>query len=146
MGFSATTSQNKCRRKRNAIITPNVVPFIDVMLVLLVIFMITSPMIVAGVKVDLPETKSSPISEQSEPLVISVDKKGDLYILETKIDPSQITDKLKSITKEKKDTRIFIRGDKNVPYGEIVRVVSEINTAGYTKVALISNIKLNEKR
>jgi len=114
-------------------------------LVLLIIFMVTSPMIVAGINVDLPETKSSPISEQSEPIVISIDKKGNVYLFETKIDRSELAHKLQAVTKEKKDTRIFIRGDKNVSYGDIVSVVSEINNAGYTKVALISNIKTKPK-
>lgn len=137
---------NGRRASRNSLISEiNVTPLVDVMLVLLIIFMITSPMLVAGINVDLPETKSSPIPGQDEPLVISIDKKGNIYLLETKIIRSQLAEKLSAITKEKKDTRIFVRGDKAVPYGDIVNVVGEINAAGFSKVALISNIKHNEK-
>lgn len=123
----------------------NITPLVDVMLVLLIIFMVTSPMLVSGINVDLPETKSSPVSGQDEPIVITLDKQGAIYIVETKIERKDLTAKLAAITKEKKDTRIFLRGDKNVAYGEIVNLVSEINAAGFTKVALISNIKNNEK-
>ena len=137
---------NGRRASRNSLISEiNVTPLVDVMLVLLIIFMITSPMLVAGINVDLPETKSSPIPGQDEPLVISIDKKGNIYLLETKIIRSQLAEKLSAIIKEKKDTRIFVRGDKAVPYGDIVNVVGEINAAGFSKVALISNIKHNEK-
>jgi len=119
----------------------NVTPMVDVMLVLLIIFMVTSPMLVAGVEVDLPETKSSPISGQDTPLVINIKKEGDIFITETKTPFSELATKLKNITKEKKDTRIFVKGDKNVPYGKIVETMAEIHNAGFTKVALISDIK-----
>ena len=119
----------------------NVTPMVDVMLVLLIIFMVTSPMLVAGVEVDLPETKSSPISGQDTPLVITVNKEGDIFITETKTPFLELVTKLKNITKEKKDTRIFVKGDKNVSYGKIVETMAEIHNAGFTKVALISDIK-----
>lgn len=119
----------------------NVTPMVDVMLVLLIIFMVTSPMLVAGVEVDLPETKSSPISGQDTPLVITVNKEEDIFITETKTPFSELVTKLKNITKEKKDTRIFVKGDRNVSYGKIVETMAEIHNAGFTKVALISDIK-----
>lgn len=134
------------RRRRNTLTAEiNVTPLVDVMLVLLIIFMVTSPMLVSGINVDLPETKSSPISGQDEPLVISINKQNELYLVETKIERKDLAAKLNAITKEKKDTRIFVRGDKNIAYGEIVNVVAEIQAAGFAKVALISNIKNNEK-
>lgn len=146
MAFSNSGSPSKTRgSKRHVMSEINVTPMVDVMLVLLIIFMVTSPMMVAGVKVDLPETKSSPISGQDEPLSITVDKKGTIYLMETKIESKDLIDKLKAITSEKYDTRIFVRGDKNVSYGEIITVVSQINSAGFNKVALITNIKQNEK-
>jgi biopolymer transport protein TolR len=138
-------SSNNHRSKSNLVSEINVTPLVDVMLVLLIIFMITSPMLVSGINVDLPETTSSPISGQDEPLVISINNKGDLYLLETKIDKRYLASKLATITKEKKNTRIFVRGDKNVSYGEVVSVVAEIHAAGFSKVALVSNIKYNEK-
>ncbi len=129
-------------RGRNRLMSEiNVTPMVDVMLVLLIIFMVTSPMLVAGIEVDLPKTKSSPISGDYKPLVISVNKSGELFIMETKIPNSEIVSKLENITNEKKDTRIFVRGDKNVAYGKIVEVMAQISNAGFTKVALISDIK-----
>jgi len=135
-------SKNNSKRGRGRLMSEiNVTPMVDVMLVLLIIFMITSPMLVAGVEVDLPETKSSPISGQDTPLVITVNKEGDIFITETKTPFSELVTKLKNITKEKKDTRIFVKGDRNVSYGKIVETMAEIHNAGFTKVALISDIK-----
>lgn len=136
---------NKNRNKNTLISEINVTPLVDVMLVLLIIFMITSPMLVAGINVDLPETSSNPIPGQDEPITITIDKKGVVYILETPINRSDLNNKLRAITQEKLETRIFIRGDKNVSYGDIVDVVSEINAAGFKKVALITEIKYDEK-
>lgn len=134
------------RKSKRAVVSEiNVTPLVDVMLVLLIIFMITSPMLVSGVNVDLPETNSIPISGQDEPLVVTINNKGEVFLLETPIERKHLTNKLVNITKEKKDTRIFVRGDKNVSYGEVVEIVSEIHAAGFSRVALISNIKNNEK-
>ena len=138
-------NNNNRRSRENLISEINVTPLVDVMLVLLIIFMITSPMLVSGISVDLPETTSSPLSGQDEPLVVSINNKGELYLLETKIDKKDLAQKLTNIVKEKKDNRIFVRGDKNVAYGDVVNIVAEIHSAGFSKVALISNIKHNEK-
>lgn len=144
--MAVTLLKSTNSRSRNHLVSEiNVTPLVDVMLVLLIIFMITSPMLVSGVNVDLPETTASPVSGQDEPLVISINNKGELYLLETKVNRQNLAKKLASITKEKKDTRIFVRGDKNVSYGEVVAVVAEIHAAGFSKVALVSNIKSNEK-
>lgn len=133
------------RRGSNLISEINVTPLVDVMLVLLIIFMITSPLLLSGVNVDLPETNAKPVQGQEEPLSVTLTKNGDLYIMETKIELSGLSDKLKEILKEKYDSRIFVRGDKEVSYGRMMEIVGEINRAGYTKVALISNMKQNEK-
>ncbi|WP_341764331.1 protein TolR [Candidatus Tisiphia endosymbiont of Beris chalybata] len=142
---SSLQKPNNQRARQSLVSEINVTPLVDVMLVLLIIFMITSPMLVSGVNVDLPSTTSSPLAGQDEPLVISINNKGELYLLESKISRQNLANKLSNITKEKKDTRIFVRGDKNVSYGEVVEIVAEIHAAGFTKVALISNIKSNEK-
>jgi biopolymer transport protein TolR len=134
---------NKTRGRGRLMSEINVTPMVDVMLVLLIIFMITSPMLVAGIEVDLPETKSSPISGQDTPIVISVNKQGEILITETKIPAVELVAKLTNITQEKKDTRIFVKGDKNLSYGKIVEIMAEIHNAGFTKVALISDIKHN---
>ncbi|KJV81147.1 protein TolR [Rickettsia hoogstraalii str. RCCE3] len=134
------------RKSKRAVVSEiNVTPLVDVMLVLLIIFMITSPMLVSGVNVDLPETNSSLISGQDEPLVVTINNKGEIFLLETPIERTHLTDKLANITKEKKDARIFVRGDRNVSYGQVVEIVAEIHAAGFSRVALISNIKNNEK-
>ncbi|AXU06369.1 MULTISPECIES: protein TolR [spotted fever group] len=134
------------RKSKRAVVSEiNVTPLVDVMLVLLIIFMITSPMLVSGVNVDLPETNSSPISDQDEPLVVTINNKGKIFLLEIPIERMHLTDKLANITKEKKDARIFVRGDRNVSYGQVVEIVAEIHAAGFSRVALISNIKNNEK-
>jgi biopolymer transport protein TolR len=128
-------------RKRKRLMSEiNVTPMVDVMLVLLIIFMITSPMLIAGIEVDLPKTDSAAVSGQFKPLVISVDKHGRLFLFETKINPKDLVTKLNEITKEKTDARIFVKGDKNVSYGTIVEVMARIHNAGFTKVALVSDI------
>ncbi|WP_375326219.1 protein TolR [Candidatus Tisiphia endosymbiont of Nemotelus uliginosus] len=142
---SSLLKSNNQKARKSLVSEINVTPLVDVMLVLLIIFMITSPMLVTGVNVDLPTTTSSPIAGQDEPLVISINNKGELYLFESKISRKNLANKLATITQEKKDARIFVRGDKNVSYGEVVEIVAEIHAAGFTKVALVSNIKSNEK-
>jgi biopolymer transport protein TolR len=119
----------------------NVTPLVDVMLVLLIIFMITSPMMIAGVSVDLPETSASPVTAQEEPLSVTVDKKGRIYIQDTKIARKELADKLIAITKNNKKLRIYVRGDKNISYGHVMDVMGIINAAGFNKVALITDLE-----
>jgi biopolymer transport protein TolR len=116
----------------------NVTPFVDVMLVLLIIFMVTAPMLTAGVSVDLPESSAKPVGGEDEPLSVTVATGGKVYIQETEVDVQTLGAKLNAIVGEKRDTRIFVRGDKNVSYGEVMRVMGEINAAGLTKVALLT--------
>ncbi|HEU5046890.1 MAG TPA: protein TolR [Rickettsiales bacterium] len=118
----------------------NVTPMVDVMLVLLIIFMVTAPMLTAGVQVDLPKTKAAPLNGQDEPLVVSVLRDGRVYLQDQKepIALEALGPKLAAITGEKTDTRIFVRGDKDVDYGTIMQVVGEVTSAGLTKVALIT--------
>lgn len=135
-------SRHGSKRGRGRLMSEiNITPMVDVMLVLLIIFMVTAPMLVAGIEVDLPETNSKPVSGDDKPLVISINKQGEIFILETKIPASELVAKLQNVTKEKKDTRIFVKGDKNLAYGKIVETMAQINNAGFTKVALISDIK-----
>lgn len=141
--MAGNISRPTAKRGRGRLMSEiNVTPMVDVMLVLLIIFMITSPMLVAGIEVDLPQTKSSPISGDDTPLVVSINKDGELFLLETKIPASELVAKLSSIGGESKDTkRIFVKGDKEVPYGKVVETMAEIKNAGFTKVALVSVIK-----
>ena len=123
----------------------NITPIVDVMLVLLVIFMVTAPMLVSGIKVDLPDITAKPIAGQEEPLAVSIDKNGKIYIMDTAIEDKQLVEKLRAITKEKMDTRIFVRGDVSLTYGTIMSIVGEINSAGFSRVALITNVKTEKK-
>jgi biopolymer transport protein TolR len=145
MGASVGNSKHTRKDRRMFVSEINVTPLVDVMLVLLIIFMITSPMLVSGVSVDLPDTESTPVSGQDEPLSITIDKDGNVYIMETFVKNKDLVSKLKAITNEKMDTRIFVRGDRNVTYGSIMGVISQINASGFTKVALITNIKQNDR-
>lgn len=117
----------------------NVTPLVDVMLVLLVIFMVTSPMLVAGVPVDLPQTTAAPISGQDDPLSVTVTAEGTVLLQETEVNLDELIAKLQAITEERQDTRILIRGDANVDYGTVIDVLGTINQAGFTKVALITD-------
>jgi biopolymer transport protein TolR len=138
MALKLTNLRGSKQRKRHISSEINVTPLVDVMLVLLVIFMVTSPMLVAGVQVDLPKTKASALSGQDEPIAISIDKFGNIYILETKIKLEDLNKKLGAVAMEKKDTRIFVRGDKGIDYGRVMQVFGAIKAAGYKNIALVS--------
>lgn len=116
----------------------NVTPFVDVMLVLLVIFMVAAPMMTAGVQVDLPNSAAAPLPGQDEPLNITVTSSGKIYLQKSEIELKDVQARLKAIAGEKKDTRIFVRGDKSVDYGRIMQVVGEVNASGFNKVALVT--------
>src|SRR5690242_16655590 len=118
----------------------NVTPLVDVMLVLLIIFMVTAPLLTVGIPVDLPKTQAAPITGQDEPLVISIDSQGKVYLQETAIDLDDLVPRLQAITNNKPDTRIFVRGDKSVNYGRIVEVMGTVSSAGFTRVALIADL------
>jgi len=137
------------RRRRRAH-TPmsqiNVTPFVDVMLVLLIVFMVTAPLLTVGVPVDLPKSQAQSINEPVEPLVVSVDGEGRIYLQETEITLPELVPKLRAITERKPDTRIYVRGDKAIAYGEVMRVMGRINGAGFTKVALVTEQDLEDGR
>lgn len=116
----------------------NVTPMVDVMLVLLIIFMVAAPMLTTGLQVDLPEAKSEPMQGQDEPLTITVQKDGKIVLGSTPVALEELGAKLKAIAGEKKDTRLFIKGDKGVDYGRVMRVMGEVSAAGITKIALIT--------
>lgn len=118
----------------------NVTPLVDVMLVLLVVFMITAPLLTVGVPVDLPKTNASQMVGQDEPLVISVNAKGEVFLQETKITLEQLVPRLEAITQNKKDTRIFVRGDRAIAYGQVMEVMGTVNLAGFTRVALVTQL------
>ena len=124
----------------------NVTPIVDVMLVLLIVFMITAPMMVTGVEVDLPESKAQSLGDQQEPLTISLKRSGQVYVMDTLVDKERLVDKLRAITKERMDTKIFIRADKDMSYGGVMSIMGQLNAAGFSRVALVTSVKIDEKR
>ncbi len=138
----AVTIQRTARRRRGGrshlMSEINVTPFVDVMLVLLIIFMVTAPLLTVGVQVDLPETKAGAVSGQDEPLAVSVDAGGQIYLQDTAVDLDTLVPRLNAITGTNPDVRIFVRGDKAINYGRVMAVMGQINAAGYRRVALIA--------
>jgi biopolymer transport protein TolR len=116
----------------------NVTPLVDVMLVLLVVFMVTAPLLTVGVPVDLPQTEAPPINEPKEPTVITVNKDGAVFIQETTIPIDTLVNRLQAITGSNPDAVLYVRGDKEVPYGKVLEVMSLISNAGFRKVSLVA--------
>jgi len=116
----------------------NVTPLVDVMLVLLVVFMVTAPLLTVGVPVDLPQTKAAPINEPKEPLAVSINAEGKIFLQNTEVELDQLVPRLQAISGSNPDTTIYVRGDRSVNYGRVLEVMGLINGAGFTKVALVS--------
>tara|TARA_B100000941_G_C28068229_1_gene332686 strand:+ start:89 stop:505 length:417 start_codon:yes stop_codon:yes gene_type:complete len=126
------------RSDREPISEINVTPFVDVMLVLLIIFMVTAPLLTVGVQVDLPETSADTLPEESEPLTLTINSKGEVFIQETKVEFNNLVKKILAVSKNRTDTRIYVRGDKTINYGRVLEVMGKLSGSGFTKVALIS--------
>lgn len=118
----------------------NVTPLVDVMLVLLIVFMITAPLLTVAVPVDLPKTQAKSIGQDKEPLIVSIDAQGKVYLQETALELDALVAKLKSVTGANPDARIFVRGDKGLTYGRIMEVMGTISAAGFNKVALVAEL------
>ncbi len=116
----------------------NVTPLVDVMLVLLVIFMIAAPLLTVGVPVDLPRTNAPPITQNTEPLVISVNADGKIFISNTPVDTQSLVPRLEAITGANPDAVLYVRGDREINYGRVLEVMSLISAAGFKKVSLIA--------
>ena len=144
--FNQTSNRRSARVKRAPMSDINVTPLVDVVLVLLVIFMLTAPMLTVGVPVDLPKTKASSLSEKGEPVTLSLNKDGVLFLQETKIDLDGLIPKLQAIMAAKPGTRIFVRGDQGIPYGRVMELMGRLNEAGFTKVALLAELPKNKGR
>ena len=116
----------------------NVTPMVDVMLVLLIIFMVTAPLMTSGVSVDLPKTNAQPLNSDSEPLTVSIKADGSIFLQEQAVDVGELVARLQAIAKNNADRRIFVRGDKDLAYGRIMEVMGTITQGGFTKVALLA--------
>lgn len=141
----ATAGGYISRRKRNRrpssarpIAEINVTPFVDVMLVLLIIFMVAAPLLTVGVPIDLPETQAKALNSDTQPITISVNGEGEIFLQETIIPIEEIVPKLEAIAQTGYDERIYIRGDQSADYGAIMRVMGRINQAGFKNLGLVT--------
>ena len=132
---------NKMHKKNKVISQINVTPFVDVMLVLLIVFMITAPLLTVGVSVDLPKTKASQLNSKGDPIIISIKKNGALFIQEREIDTVQLLPRLKAVSSGNKNIRVYVRGDKDVPYGLVLNTIAKIKSSGFKKVALVAKLQ-----
>jgi biopolymer transport protein TolR len=116
----------------------NVTPFVDVMLVLLIIFMVAAPLLTVGVPIDLPETQAKALNSETQPITVSINNKGQVFLQETEIPVDEIVAKLEAISKTGYDERIYVRGDKDADYGTVMKVMARISSAGYRNLGLVT--------
>jgi biopolymer transport protein TolR len=127
------------RRKRARVISEiNVTPFVDVMLVLLIVFMVSAPLLTAGVPVDLPEAPAKPLTVEKQPITVTVDQGGNVYIGESPVTVDELVPKLTAATAGGLDERIYVRGDRTASYGAIMKVMGTINGAGFKNIGLVA--------
>ena len=132
----------RSRRRVNHVMSDiNVTPMVDVMLVLLIIFMVAAPLLTAGVAIDLPQTQAKSLDQDREPLTLTVNDKGQFYLQNTEYKIEELIPKLQAIAKNGADERIYVRGDKKVDYGTVMRVMGRLSAAGYRRVALITEVE-----
>ena len=142
MGAGTSNNQKRGRGRRSAMMAEiNVTPFVDVMLVLLIVFMVTAPLLTVGVPIDLPESQAKSIEQDKEPLTVSVNDKGQVFLQNTEIAVEELVPKLKAIGKGGTDERIYVRGDRKVDYGTVMRVMGRLSAAGYRRVALVTEVE-----
>ena len=141
-GFAGVVGKRRHRR-RPVMAEINVTPMVDVMLVLLIIFMVSAPLLTVGVPVDLPQTQAKSLDQDKEPLAVSVDEKGKVFLQNTEITPDELVAKLKAITEARNgfDERIYVRGDKKVDYGTVMKVMARLSAAGFKRVALVTEVE-----
>lgn len=137
-----TLPNNRRRsRKNNPISDINVTPLVDVMLVLLIVFMVTAPLLTVGVPIELPKTSAKQMTDDNEPLTITIDKNSKIYIQEMEIDFDDLTEKLEAIGQRNFDQKIYINGDKDISYEVLMRVMAKISSSGYTSIGLVTDIE-----
>jgi biopolymer transport protein TolR len=134
----ASATRGRRRGVRPLVAEINVTPLVDVMLVLLVIFMVTAPLLTSSVEVDLPSTRAAQSRGQDEPLIVTITAQNKLYIQDSEIDEGGLVARLSAILRNKPDSRIFVRADRNISYGRVMEVMGTISAGGFTKVALVT--------
>jgi biopolymer transport protein TolR len=133
-----TGRRHKARRRHLPMAEINVTPFVDVMLVLLIVFMVTAPLLTVGVPIDLPKTQAKQMEGDSKPITVSIKADGKIYLQEAEVDADKLVSTLQAIAKNGLDERVFVRGDKDADYGTIMRVMGRLNSAGYKKIGLVT--------
>lgn len=150
MAGSHHSHSNRSFGKRNKRFQPNtdinITPLVDVMLVLLIIFMVTAPMLTVGVPVDLPQTHAAQMNDQIEPLIISVNDQEQIFLQETELSLDSLIHRLHAITGENKDSKIYVRGDRKLAYGKIMEIMGTIAAAGFSKVSLIAEMPTSKSQ
>jgi biopolymer transport protein TolR len=144
MMLAAGGASGKRRRRRKPVMSEiNVTPMVDVMLVLLIIFMVSAPLLTVGVPLDLPQTQAKGLEQNKEPLTISVDTEGKVFLQNSEISVDELVPKLKAVTEARGglDERIFVRGDRRVDYGKVMRVMGRLSAAGFRRVALVTEVE-----
>ena len=144
MGMSAAAGRMSGRRRRGmpryrAMAEINMTPFIDVMLVLLIIFMVAAPLLATGVPIDLPQTRAAPLNIESKPVSVTIDEKGGLFLMEQPVKLEDLAAKLKGVAAQGFEERIYLRGAKSVSYGRVAEIMSLLTSAGYKKAALVND-------
>ena len=127
--------------KKEPISEINVTPFVDVMLVLLIIFMVTAPLLTSGIKINLPESSSVLKNEKKDPVTVSINSKGEIFIQKKKFSKDQLINKLSLLKKNNQNLKIYIKGDKKLDYGKVMDLMNLINQSGFKKVALVTRLK-----
>jgi biopolymer transport protein TolR len=142
MAGSAGGGGRRGRRRANVMAEINVTPMVDVMLVLLIIFMVSAPLLTVGVPLDLPQTQAKSLEQDKTPLQLSVDIKGKIFINDTEVSMTDLVPKLKAITDARggMDERIFMRADKKADYGTVARVMGQLSGAGFKRLALVTEV------
>jgi biopolymer transport protein TolR len=142
-GTPSIGSGHRGRRRRNVMAEINVTPMVDVMLVLLIIFMVSAPLLTVGVPIDLPQSQATSLDQDKEPLTISVNDKGEVYLQNSEIKVEELVDKLKAVAQARGGTeaRVYVRGDKKVDYGTMMRVMGRLSGAGFHRVALVTEFE-----
>ncbi len=128
----------RLRRRHAPIAEINVTPFVDVMLVLLIVFMIAAPLLTVGVPLELPESRAGPLNTDKEPITVSVDADGRIFLQEAEVSPEELVITLRAIAQNGLNERIFVRGDRTTDYGSIMRVMGRLNAAGYRRIGLVT--------
>jgi biopolymer transport protein TolR len=144
MGMNGIAQSGHRRRRRHGIMSEiNVTPMVDVMLVLLIIFMVSAPLLTVGVPIDLPQSQAKSLEQDKQPITVSVNGQGQVFLQDTEIPVDELVAKLKAVTESRggMDERVFVRGDRKVDYGTVMKVMGRLSSAGFRRVALVTEVE-----